>query len=267
MLSLIKYLPVLLIGIWLFSLPVALMAQNFLVFHPKKLASNHVFKLDCPYEEFLFPLSAGDSINALLIKSPVQPSKGVVLYFHGNADNLQRWANYHVDMTSRGYDFFIMDYRGYGKSSGKPKEQHMYDDARFCYDFLLQHYAAADIILYGRSLGTGIAARLATEVSAKCLILETPYNTINFVIARHIFMKTLPFPLQFHFQTVGHFDAISYPILALHGTADKVIPYSCAAALIPHLREKDRFVTIPGGTHRNLSSYPAYQEALNELLK
>ena len=267
MFTILKYTLLFIVGLWLLNLPLAMMAQNFLVFHPKKLVDNHLFKLDSPYEEFFFRVSGGDTINALLVKSPLQPSKGVVLYFHGNADNLERWANYHTDMTARGYDFFAMDYRGYGKSTGKPKEQHMYEDARFCYDFLQNKYPPEDIILYGRSLGTGIAAKLATEVTAKCLILETPYNSINFVIARHIFMHSLPFPLQFHFQTVGYLSAISYPILAMHGTADKIIPYSCAAAIIPHLRDKDRFITIPGGTHKNLSDFPAFQDALDELLR
>ena len=267
MIKKIKYGLASLTGLWLISMPVLFFAQNWIIFQPKKLALNYKFQFDTPFEERFFQVNGGDSINTIFIKSLQQPSKGVVLYFHGNADNLQRWANYHKDLTSRGYDFFVMDYRGYGKSSGKPSEQFLYEDARFFYDFLRKTYDSTQIVIYGRSLGTGIAAQLASQVSAKCLILETPYNNINCALAKHIFLNQLPYSLDCKLETERFLPIIKCPILAFHGTSDWVIPYACAKKIIPLLRKKDKFITIEGGGHKNLSQYSMFQENLDEILR
>ena len=100
------------------------------------------------------------------------------MYFHGNAGDLSRWGqivSYYVDLQ---YDVFIMDYRTYGKSTGKLSEQALYDDAKVCYDYLKEKFDPSRITLYGRSLGTGIATQLASFNKAQRLILETPYYSL-----------------------------------------------------------------------------------------
>ncbi len=263
----LKYILAFLIGFWLLSMPVVFFAQRWIVFRPTKLAKNYVFQLDAPFEEKFFAVSNGDSLHTIFIKSPKQPSKGVVLYLHGNADNLQRWAQYHTELTSRGYDFFAMEYRGYGKSTGKPDDKTMHEDARMCYNYLHDSYNAPQIVIYGRSLGTGVAAQLAAQVPAKCLILETPYNNINCAIAKHIYLNRLPYNLDIDLQTEAYIPKISYPIYAFHGTNDQVISYACAKKIKPLLGVKDKFITIEGGGHKNLAHYPIFQEELNKMLE
>lgn len=266
MLNKIKYLLFTFFGLWLISLAIIYFAQQRIIFQPDKLDVSYKFELDIAFQESFFSVSNGDSINTIYIKSPQQPSKGVVLYLHGNADNLQRWAKYHKDITSRGYDFFAFDYRGYGKSSGFPTEQALYKDARLVYNYLHKNRSAQEIIIYGRSLGTGVAAQLASTVPAKCLILETPYSTIDCALANHVFLKKLPYSLDCQLQTIGYLPKITYPIYAFHGTSDGVISYNCAKEIKPFLKENDRFITIEGGGHKDLSTFELFQKNLNDIL-
>lgn len=267
MIKKVKYLILTLIGLWFLSLAIIYIAQHQIIFQPDKLDISHHFDLDTPYEEAFFSISGGDSINTIYIKSPKQPAKGVVLYLHGNADNLQRWAKYHKEITNRGYDFFAIDYRGYGKSSGHPTEQTLYEDARFFYDYLHKNRSAQDIIIYGRSLGTGIAAQLASTVPAKCLVLETPYSTIDCALARQVFLNKLPYSLDYQLQTLQYLPKITYPIFAFHGTADGVISYHCAQQIKPFLKETDKFITIEGGGHKDLATFELFQKGLDEALE
>lgn len=255
------------IGLWFLMLPIIFFAQRFIVFQPKPLAYDYKYEFNLPHQELFLPVSGGDTINALMIKCRQQPSRGVILYFHGNADNLARWGKYHEDLTSRGYDFFVIDYRGYGKSTGQPNEEKMYEDARLCYDYLHQSYDGQQIIIYGRSLGSGIAAELASRVPSRMVILETPYNNINCAIAKHILLNRLPYNLNYNFNTEQYIPKISAPIYVFHGTRDWVIPYACAKKIKPLLTSKDKFVTIIGGGHRNLNEFSEFGNSLDEMLR
>ena len=117
-----------------FSASIALyFFQDNIIFQHKKLTQDYIFKFDPdpkqePFQEYFIQTDDGETLNALLFKTKLR-SKGLILYFHGNADNLQRWGKYSVDFTRLGYDILMMDYRGYGKSTGKPTERDLYKDA------------------------------------------------------------------------------------------------------------------------------------------
>ena len=108
------------VGVYLF--------QEELIFQPKKLERNYTFHFNQPSQEYFIPTKDGETLNALFFPSPTS-SKGFILYFHGNAGNLQRWGEYAVDFTRLGYDILMIDYRGYGKSTGSPDELKLYEDA------------------------------------------------------------------------------------------------------------------------------------------
>src|SRR6185295_5988752 len=93
--------------------------------------------------------------------------------------NLQRWGNYAEDMTQLGYEVVMMDYRGYGKSTGSPTEQFLYEDAALLYQWAVAKTGPVRIIIYGRSLGTPIASNLAASVQPEILILETPFDELK----------------------------------------------------------------------------------------
>ena len=105
-------------GVYILGISLFYLFQKQLIFRPKKLAKGYTFDFQAQFQEYFFDTPDGEQVNALFFPTSNNSSKGVVLYFHGNADNLKRWAKYYSDFTSRGYDFLVMDYRGYGKSTG-----------------------------------------------------------------------------------------------------------------------------------------------------
>ncbi|MGK0363982.1 MAG: alpha-beta hydrolase superfamily lysophospholipase [Saprospiraceae bacterium] len=247
------------------SITVAYIFQKQLIFQGKSLPEDYKFSFSLPHEEINLIAKDGTKINAIYIKTSERP-KGVVLYFHGNADNLQRWANYHTDFTKRGYDFFAIDYRGYGKTKGNPDKVNLYSDAELAYNFVRKRYSSEQIIIYGRSLGTGIATCLATQKNAQRLILETPYNTLRSVMATRFIPLWMPFALKYPLENVHSLPQVSIPVTIFHGTKDELIAYELAEKLRPVLSEIDTFITIPGGGHKNLTDFSEFQQGLDTFL-
>lgn len=239
--------------------------EKQLVFHPAKLAKDYQFQFEAPFQELFLETPNGEKINALYFKC-MKPAKGVVLYLHGNAENLQRWAANHVTFTQRNYDFLAIDYRGYGKSEGDVGEQAIYEDTETAYEWLQKKYNPADIIIYGRSLGTGAAAYLATKVKAKMLVLETPYNSIGGCTKANLPFLWFPFSGKYRFPNDEYLPQVSCPIYIFQGTKDKIVPYKSAIQLKPLLKEGDIFFTIEGGRHRYLERFQAFQDGLDLIL-
>ncbi len=137
--------------------------QEKLIFKPEKLKQDFLYKYDVPFKELFFDVEPGVRINGLhfFVENP----NGLILYFHGNTRSIKGWARYAKDFYRYGYDVVLVDLRGFGKSTGTRGEQVMYDDMQFVYDELKARYKENHIIVYGRSLGSGFAAKLASENS------------------------------------------------------------------------------------------------------
>lgn len=245
---------------------VSVFLQKKALFRPVQLAADYPFRFDVPFTEHYFATPDGERLNALLFPADMPARKGVVLYFHGNRDNLQRWGAMHRDFTVRGYDFFAPDYRGYGKSTGEPDEKHYFEDALLVYKWLCKRYAPEEMILYGRSLGTGMATYLAAHVPARMLILETPFDNISGLLASHLGNTEPPFKPVFHFPNDKFLRKAILPVLIFHGTRDRIVPHASAARLKGCLKPGDEFVTIEGGSHHNLPTYEKYRERLDAWL-
>lgn len=240
--------------------------QEKILFLPTTLAQDYQYDFRYPYEELFFETADDVSINAIHFK--VENPKGVILYFHGNAGDLSRWGIVGEHFVSLNYDVLIMDYRGYGKSTGKLSEQGFYNDAEYCYDYLLKSYSEEDILVYGRSLGTGVATYIASKHKPKQLILETPYYSILDVAKLRFPIFPVTALLRYEFPSNEFITTVNCPILMFHGTNDKVIPYSSAQKL-ESVAPQDQmsFVTIEGGGHNNLISFDMYKEGIKALLK
>ena len=146
-------------------------------------------------------------------------------------------------------------------------EQGFYDDAEYCYNYLLKSYSEEDILLYGRSLGTGIATYLASKYQPKQLILETPYYSILDVAKYRFPIFPLKALLKYEFPSNEFITTVNCPIMMFHGTDDSIIPYSSAQKLKSVAPEnKTKFITIEGGGHNNLISFDLYKDGIKALL-
>lgn len=245
------------------------MTQFFLrkfLFRPVPLTPDTAFQFDAQFEELWFDTPDGERLNALFFPAPAQPARGAVLYFHGNRDNLQRWGAMHRDFTALGYDFLVPDYRGYGKSSGEPEEEGFYADSMLVFKWLTQYCSPERIVLYGRSLGSGVACWLAAQVPARLLLLETPFDSVAGLVAAHLRRERLSFEPELRFPNDEHLRQTTMPVLIFHGTRDGVVPYASAANLKSALKPGDVFVTIEGGSHNNLGTFEQYREGLRQWL-
>ena len=237
--------------------------QDRYIFQRQILDQGHTFSHAA--QELNIPSSEGVTLNALLFKSP-DTTKGLILYFHGNRHSLERWGRYAADLKGLGYDILMVDYRGYGKSSGIPSETGLYQDAEAVYAWAKKNFPDLPLIYYGRSLGTGVATHLATKYLPEKLVLETPFDELKNVVPIYFRFLLHLLPLRHAFLNKDRLSKITCPILILHGTQDQIVPLSSALNLKPLLKPSDVFVIVPGGRHNNLLRIEEGKKAVTTFL-
>ena len=148
--------------------------EDYFIFHPVKLDPNHSFQFEWSFEEINIETKDGGVLNSLLFKT--DSAKGVIFYLHGNGGSLDNWGNKAPIYNDLGYDLFMLDYRGYGKSPGSiTSEAQLHEDIQIVYDEVKRRYSENEIIVLGYSLGTGLATRLAAKNNPGLLILQAPF--------------------------------------------------------------------------------------------
>ena len=240
--------------------------QEKLIFLPSKLPHDFEYSFSRDFEEINLKTEDDVILNAVHFKQ-VNP-KGLILYFHGNAGDLSRWGNITSFFVDKEYDVLVMDYRTYGKSTGKLSEEALHDDAQLFYNYALEQYDETKITLYGRSLGTGIAANLASKNKPNKLILETPYYSLLDVAKERFPFLPLNWLMKYKLLSHVFIQTVKCPITIFHGTDDTIVPYNSGKRLfnaIPHNATK--FFTIDRGGHNNLIEFEAYLEGIDEVLK
>lgn len=244
---------------------IAYLVQEKLIFKPEKLSADFEFKYDAPFEELSFDIEPGVRISGLHFK--VDSPKGLILYFHGNSRSIKGWAKYARDFYRYGYDVVLVDYRGFGKSTGKRNEREMLNDMQYVYDRLADQYAEDHILVYGRSMGSGFATKLAADNQPRYLILDAPYYSFRKVAER--FTPFLPhrFILRFHLRTDRWIQRVTCHTYIIHGTRDWLIPISHSEKLRKFNPHKITLIRIEGGGHNNLPSYPEYHNFIRDILK
>ena len=172
----------------------------------------------------------------------------------------------HRDLLRHGYEVWMMDYPGYGKSTGEPTEQRFYSDALLLYKMAEKQFRSDSIIFYGKSLGTGVATELASHAGGKRLILETPYYSLPSLASAFLPVYPTASMLQYKFSVHEYLPFVRIPVTIFHGTEDGVIPYSNAVQLKPFLKTGDEFISVEKGSHNDLSTFELYQQKLDSLL-
>lgn len=240
--------------------------QEKIIFFPSVLEQDYQYQFNYNFEELYLNTDDGATLNAIHFK--IKNPKGVILYFHGNAGDLSRWGTVAEFFVEKQYDVLVMDYRTYGKSTGKLSEAAFYSDGQLFYNYLRKLYNENDIILYGRSLGTGIATYLASKNNPKQLVLETPYYSIIEVGKSRFPILPVQKLLKYKFPTYEFIKSVSCPITIFHGTNDGVVPYSSAVKLAEASpKSQTTFITIERGNHNDLKTSNLYYSQIEKLLK
>jgi fermentation-respiration switch protein FrsA (DUF1100 family) len=242
------------------------MMQEKLIFFPVTLPQDYVYEFSQPFEELTLQAPDGGSLNAIHFKA--ESPKGVILYFHGNADNLVRWGNITERFVEYDYDVIVMDYRNFGKSTGEFNEENLYTDADLFYTHASKLYPEEKITVFGRSLGTTFAAYVASMHEPKQLILETPFYSLLEVAQKKVPFLPLKQMLNYRFPTFEFMSEVSCPVTIIHGTKDGIVPYESGQLLfemVDHSRKN--FITIKGGGHKNLIEFTKYRKQIGKILE
>ena len=233
--------------------------QERMIFPGSTLPSDHQFKFDQPFEEIRIPV-AGAMLDALHFRQPAP--RGLVFFLHGNAGDLSTWTT-GIDFYRRiNYDLFIFDYRGYGKSTGRiESEAQLHADVRAAWDRISPQYRDKPIVIYGRSLGTGLGAYLARDVHPALLVLVTPYVSLA-AAAKRTYPLAPEWLLKYPRRTHAIAGDLKTPVLLIHGTRDELLPIDNSEDLKKLIRSPVEMLVIDGAAHNDIHQFPSYLDGL-----
>ena len=239
--------------------------QEKMIFHPEKLAKEFKYEFKQNFKEWNIKTKDDEFLNGILFKADI--SKGIIFYLHGNAGSLAGWGNVANIYTERNYDCYMIDYPGYGKSSGKIKSQEqLFDALQTAYDSLKLHYTENNIIVLGYSIGTGPAAKIASANNPKLLILQAPYYSLTDMMKQN-YPYVPTFLLKYKLETNEFVKACKSPIVIFHGDKDEVIDYNASVRLKELFKPTDKLITLPGQAHNGIGKNPEYLKELDAILK
>lgn len=244
-----------------------MLLQRTIIFRPKKLPKNFVFKTNYPTTEFFFNFNIEKeafSINAVHLKS--ENTKGLVFFLHGTLNHIQ----YHLPKANifieNNYDVVMIDYPTYGKSTGKLTEELLHKVVEISYQKTIEQLNYNDnVVLVGRSLGTALASNLATKINPKNLILISPYYSMVDLFNSKLNLFSFK-RLKFKFQNHIYLPNVVCNTYIIHGNTDKLIPIYLAKKLITYLKEETHFIEIPNADHFNIHEHVIYKETIKNIL-
>lgn len=189
---------------------------------------------------------------------PKNPDGKIIVFYHGNAGHIGHRAIKSRYYIERGYGVFFLEYRGYGGNKGSPSEQGFYADARSALKWLDgKGYKTSQIIIYGESIGTGVAVQIASEIQPEYLILEAPFSSAVDVARRNYFFLPVDILMKDRFDNIDKISNVKSSLLIVHGDEDRVIPIEFAKNLFERANHPKEFVTINGGAHNDLYEHHA----------
>ncbi|MEI6947177.1 alpha/beta fold hydrolase [Paraflavisolibacter sp. H34] len=238
--------------------------QEKLIFFPDKLSKDYRFRFNRPFEELFIQGPGGKLLNGVLFT--IHSSKGLVFYLHGNAGSLDSWGEVAGTYTDLGYDVFLLDYPGYGKSEGVLRSQdQLFGAVQAAYDALKKRYSEQRIVVLGYSIGSAPAAHLAAANHPRLLILQAPFYSLTDMARRH-YPLVPPFILRYRLETYKYLQDCPMPVVLFHGDRDEVVNYQSSVRLRRLLQPADTLVTLHGQGHNGMTENPQYQSALARIL-
>ena len=240
--------------------------QHRFFFQPEKLPPDFKFAYDnLKAEEKTVEPERGAQINYLHFQ--VDEPKGVVIYLKGNTKSIKGWGKFAIDFRRLNYEVIMMDYRGFGKSTGKRTVEAMKRDTQYIYDLVKEKYTEDKITVYGRSLGSGFAARLAAKNNPRLLILTSPLYSLLRTIHRYLpFMPAKPF-LRYNIPTFHYLKNVRCPIKIIHGSDDRLVPLNTAVDLSEINPKLTRLYVILRAGHIDIHQFEEYHRVMEEIFE
>jgi len=236
--------------------------QERLIFLPQALDPATSLALAPDVHEAQVPVS-GATLSVLELRLPAP--RGVVFYLHGNAGNLKTWFTATDFYRQANFDLVMMDYRGYGKSTGRIRsEAELHGDVQAVWAHYAPRYQGQRIVVFGRSLGSGLASTLAARIQPDLTVLVSPYRSLTSLASQHYAWVPTGL-LRYRLHTDEVISRIDRPILLLHGERDELIPPSHSHELAA-ITTRARAVIVPGAGHADVHEHAAYRAALREAL-
>jgi fermentation-respiration switch protein FrsA (DUF1100 family) len=229
----------------------------------------------CSIEDCFFTAEDGIALHAWWCRPPVGSSgfpntaEMVLVWFHGNAGNISHRFDMMLRLAELPVQVFVVDYRGYGRSEGKPSEEGLYRDGRATWRYLTAERGVSQgkLILFGKSLGGAVASDLVTQVAPAGLIIQSSFTSVPDMAAHHF-----PFVPRFLVRTEMNSQAklatASCPKLIIHSPQDEVVPFSLGQKLFESASEPKSFYEVAGARHNEtyLVGGNAYFEALKDFI-
>lgn len=240
--------------------------QEKLLFHPVPLDPDFKFSFDIPFREFNIAMNETDTLNMIQFSPSGSAPRGAIIYFHGNRGNITRYEEEARMFLDLGYEVWMPDYPTFGKTTGSLTEENVYRQAKEVYKLVHSKFSAESIIVYGRSLGSGVASYIAAKEKCARLILETPYYSIPDLMSCYAPVYPTGRMARFKFPVGEYLEEVEAPVLIFQGTEDGTVPYRCAAKLKSKLKPGDEFVTIENGAHNNLIEFQLFHRTLAAVL-
>jgi len=240
--------------------------QDYFLFKPELLSPEFKFEYDnLQFDEHFLDIKPGVALSVLhfYAKKP----RGVVLYLKGNTRSIKGWGKFAIDFIRYHHDVIMVDYRGFGKSTGRRSQQGIKNDLQLVYDKIKKQVDEKYIVLYGRSLGSGFATKLASTNNPGMLILDAPYYSMSKATGRYLPFLPMSWLLKFPIPNYKWIRYVKCPINIIHGTADKLIPFASSIKLAAINPEVTRLHPVIDGGHNNLHTFASYHEILGQIFQ
>lgn len=249
--------------------------QERFLFYPEKLSSDARFFYPFEFEEHFIEVEEGIKLHGLLFKTAKSQNKNtdtprsrrLVFYLHGNAGSLNNWGYAAEEFLLEGYDVFMLDYRGYGKSDGQiGSEKQLFSDVEKTFLEIKNLYQEKEIIITGFSIGSGPASWLASRNKIDLLVLIAPFYNMK-ELASHYFPYLPSFILRYSLKNNIYLQKVETPVVLIHGREDEIIPYKSSLKLKEELKTEVRLFILEGSGHNDISGSQSFRKVIREVFK
>lgn len=260
-----RWISAILIGYLLVGIALYFLQEKFL-FHPETIPADQPLKITQAHEELTLPVTSERLLH--ITRFPVADSlrKGVLIYFHGNRGNVERHASRAELFLAQGWEVWMPDYPGYGKSTGPRTEQTIKEEAEIVFKLARSRFAVDSIIIYGRSMGSGPASWLASRVDCRRLILESPYTSIPDLMWDYTYIYPTSIMSKYQFNNAEILADVDAPVSIFHGTDDRIISIKHSRRLLRAAPARNTLTEIREAAHNNLDEFPVFETEIKKLL-